>query len=171
MRAAVLGAHPAVALMLGERTLSYDTAALPFARHVAAALGTTPGALDAVHELLLPAVPPPGPATKGGPWRHEIDARWKRFCKAGSAGNAELMACYEAWIRRVVAPLLAGTGETCVWYSRVPLLRCHTPCGGGGGGGGGGQAGAATTLPPGQKRKGGNRPGILTRRHSDSLPR
>ena len=156
LRSTVLARHPAVGLMLGERTLDFDTGeqAFPLARHVAASLGTTPGALDRLHESLLPAIPPPS-ATLGGKWRQTINERWKHF---GSSRNADLMACYAAWIRRVIAPLVARTGETCLWYSRLPILRCHTPCAAvdaaASSGGGATQQGGKRR----GKRKGANRP-------------
>ena len=180
-RKLVLLAHPVVDLMVGERKLAFDgVGRFPFQKRVCEALEAS--RLDCLHTCLMPEVPPPGVAASKGQWRHIIQQRWK----AGGLTPA-MMTMYREWVRQVVGPLLRARGETHMYYSRLPLLRYHTPWPKEGeeeakadetkaaaASATTTTAAAATAAAPAAaggkrhaKRKGGNRPGISTKRHTD----
>jgi hypothetical protein len=188
VRNAVLCHRPAIALLLGERVLAFDTRKISLreavlssllllqdvprdvpsaeAKATAKACDARPALhLDQLHRLLPPE--PAGWKRRGTigqeRWQRAVVAeRWKQ---RGAQRSPEMMKCYRAFVRDVVGPLVKAAGETELFFSRIPLIRTHFPL----------------PIPDAQdqkmletchqgkksKRRGIRQPGVSTQRHTD----
>lgn len=171
---AVLRHRPAVSLLIGERVITFDTGIFRFAEAVLSILlGEDPRPsvsdtlrLDQLHGLLPPE--PVGWKRRGTigqeRWqRSVVTDRWKR---KGAQRSPEMMEIYRGFVRDVLGPIVKATGETELYFSRIPLIRTHFPL----------------PIPDAQdrkmlqisqgngkrsKRRGCRQPGVSTQRHTD----
>ncbi|GMH96889.1 hypothetical protein TrST_g13413 [Triparma strigata] len=160
---------PSLALLTDEQVLKFDTQAFPLNEMTAKQLdvGVSTISTGKLHECALHlGIVPPGAAASKGPWRHLVQDRWKH-----NPHRSEINSCYLRWLKEVIGPLMLAKGETEMWYSTELLIRFHTPC----------PLSLQSPPPPPRlqdpskngstrpygKRKGVNRRGISTKRHSD----
>ena len=127
LRSNILQIHPSFRLLLGEHTISYDASTIPFTETILNSLGFQ-GNPDHFH-LMLPEEPK-GWKRKGTygneRWLRSItNTLWK---KSGGHKSEQTMQLYTTFMEDIIAPMLRESGETSMYYSKIPLLRTHFPC-------------------------------------------